>query len=48
MYEVVCLNEKNEKFSKYFYDRKEFNSFLNKCKYSKKIKVLSWWCHNED
>lgn len=48
MYEVECINEKNEKFKKVFYDKKLFEKFINKCKYSHKIKILSWRCFYEN
>lgn len=48
MYEVECINEKNEKFKKVFYDKKLFKKFINKCKYSHKIKILSWRCFYEN
>lgn len=44
MYEVMCLNLiENKQFSKIFYSPYLMEKFINKCKYSKKIKVTGWW-----
>lgn len=43
MYEVTCLNLiTNQEFIKEFEFYGQFRKFINKCKYSKKIKVTSW------
>ena len=42
MYEVVCINEKGERFKKEFYSEFLFNKFLNRAKRSKKITVVSY------
>lgn len=42
MYEVRLLNLPNgEKFSKLFNSEYLMNKFVNKCKYSKKLKIIS-------
>lgn len=42
MFEINILNiETNKTFSKIFYSEITMNKFLNKIKYSKKIKLLS-------
>lgn len=42
MFEVRCYDEKNKsEFVKVFWNRTKCNSFINKCNYSKIIKVLS-------
>lgn len=42
MWEVTCLDLiKNKRFTKTFYDYIIKESFIRKCKYSKKIKVIS-------
>ena len=42
MYEIICMNlETKAKFSKYFYSTKAKNDFIRKCKYSKKVMILS-------
>lgn len=43
MYEIVLLNEKGEKFSKFFDSEYVFRQFLIKAKHSKKLKVLGYW-----
>lgn len=43
MYEVFLINEKGEKFSKTFESEFLFKKFMNKVKYSKKLKVISYW-----
>mgnify|MGYP001623752990 CR=1 FL=1 len=43
MYEVFLINEKGEKFSKIFESEFLFKKFINKVKYSKKLKVISYW-----
>lgn len=43
MYEVFLINEKGEKFSKFFESEFLFKKFMNKVKYSKKLKVISYW-----
>ena len=42
MYEVVLLNVKNQKFIKNFNSEYLMRKFINKAKYSKSIKVLSF------
>lgn len=42
MYEVIILNEYGEKISKTFDSEYKFNKFLQKARYSKKIKILSY------
>ena len=42
MYEVVLLNEKEQKFSKEFNSEYLFNKFLNKAKRSKKLTIVSY------
>lgn len=42
MYEIILLNEKGEKFTKKFNSEYLYRKFLNKTKYSKKLKVLSY------
>ena len=42
MWELVCLNlENNKRFSKIFYEYLAKESFIRKCKYSKKIKIVA-------
>ena len=42
MYEVKCLDlEKNKTFELIFWNYKKFEDFKRKCKYSKKIKIIS-------
>ena len=42
MYELRCINLENNKiFTKLFYNVKAKDYFKNRCKYSKKIKILS-------
>ena len=41
MTEVTCLNEKNEKFIKTFSSPYNAEKFINKCKRSKKIIIVS-------
>ena len=51
MFEVELLNLKtNQKFIKRFWEIKKKNNFINKCKYSKKVKILSIldWSHLYD
>ena len=41
MFKVWCYNvNRDEYFIKEFYFEKEFKKFYNKCKYSKKIKII--------
>ena len=42
MFEIVLLNEKGQKFKKTFTSFYLYNKFLNKVKYSKKIKIISY------
>lgn len=41
MTEVICLNEKNEKFTKTFNSPYIAEKFINKCKRGKKIIIVS-------
>ena len=42
MYRLEILNLENKIiFEKWFYSLESLNKFKNKCKYSKKIKILS-------
>lgn len=44
MWEVECLDVVNNiYFKKEFDNEYKFNKFLNKCKYSHNIKIISWW-----
>lgn len=48
MNEVECLDLTTGKvFSKYFYDLHEQRVFINKCRFSKRIRVLSYTWQNE-
>lgn len=41
MFEIELINLKtNQKFTKSFWSKKLKNNFINKCKYSKKVKVI--------
>lgn len=42
MFEVVMLNEKGEKFSKFFNSYYLYEKFLNKVKRSKKLQLVSY------
>ena len=42
MFEIVLLNKKGEKFSKKFESYYLYEKFLNKVKYSKTLKILSF------
>lgn len=42
MFEIVLLNKKGEKFSKKFDSQYLYENFLNKVKYSKTLKILSF------
>lgn len=42
MYEVICINEKGERFRKEFYSEFLFNKFLIRAKRSKKLTVVSY------
>lgn len=42
MYEVVLINEKEQKFTKEFNSEYLFNKFLNKAKCSKKSTVVAY------
>lgn len=43
MYEIEVMNLKTKAiFKKVFDSYYKFNLFKNKCKYSKKVKVLGW------
>ena len=42
MYIVTLMNNKGETFEKTFYSGFYFDRFLNKTKYSKKLKVLGY------
>lgn len=42
MFKVWCYNtSRNEYFIKEFYDKKKFNDFTRKCKFSEKIKIIA-------
>lgn len=42
MYEVKCHDlKKDNVFTKIFWDYRKYNSFVNKCRFSKVIKVIS-------
>lgn len=42
MYEVRCFDvTKKVEFTRVFWDRKKYNNFINKCRYSKVIKIVS-------
>ena len=42
MYEIHLLNlQSNKEFTKIFWNKKEVDTFVNKCKYSKKVKIIS-------
>lgn len=44
MYQVTCLNLITlQEFIKEFEFYDDFKKFIHKCKYSKKIKVTSWY-----
>lgn len=43
MYEVVLLNENGIKFTKKIENEFLYKKFMNKVKYSKTLKVLSYW-----
>ena len=44
MYQVKCLNLiTQEVFEKMFEFYDDFRKFINRCRYSKKIKVISWF-----
>lgn len=43
MYEVTCVDLITKKeFNKIFYREDLFKKFITKCKFSKKLKVVSW------
>lgn len=42
MFEIVLLNKKGEKFCKKFESQYLYEKFLNKVKYSKTLKILSF------
>lgn len=42
MYEVVLINEKEQKFTKEFHSEFLFRKFLNRAKRSKKLTVVSY------
>ena len=42
MFEIVMLNKNNEKFTKTFKSYYLFEKFLNKVKYSKELKLISF------
>lgn len=42
MYEVTCLNENGDKFSKTFDSYYQYEKYLNKVKHSKKLTLLSY------
>lgn len=42
MFEIVLINEKGERFSKKYNSYYLYNKALNKLKYSKKLKILSY------
>ena len=42
MYEITLLNlQSNKEFTKTYWNKKELDKFVNKCKYSKKVKIIS-------
>lgn len=42
MFKVWCYNvNRDEYFIKEFYDKKKFNDFTRKCKFSEKIKIIA-------
>lgn len=42
MYEIVMINERNQRFTKYFNSEYLYRQFLNKAKRSKKLIVVSY------
>ena len=40
MNKVICINENGERFEKEFASPYLMDKFINKCKHSKKIKVI--------
>lgn len=43
MYQVRCLNIFTDQvFEKTFEFYDDFRKFINKCRYSKKVKVIAW------
>lgn len=42
MFEIILLNEKGERFSKFFDSYYLFEKFLNKVKRSKKLKLIGY------
>lgn len=44
MYQIKCLNLLTDQvFEKEFEFYEDFRRFLNRCRFSKKVKVISWW-----
>ena len=48
MYIITLMNNKGQTFEKKFYSGFYFDRFLNKVKYSKRLKILSYERTNED
>lgn len=42
MYIVTVMNQKGEIFDKKFYSGFYFDNFMNKLRYSKRLKVVAW------
>lgn len=41
MIEIICINKQGVKFSKEFDSPYIANKFINKCKYSKEVKITA-------